>query len=330
MTPGPAAPGHSRPVNRDADRRLLAVALALIVGFMAVEVVVGLLAGSLALLADAAHMLTDAVAVALAMVAIRVAGRPATGAYTYGLRRVEILSAHANGLSLLALAVFFVVEAARRLMHPPGVDGAAMLGVALAGVTVNFTATWVLSKADRSSLNIEGSFQHIVTDLYAFLGTAVAAVVILLTGWDRADAIASLGVAALMTLAGIRLVGASGRIFLEAAPRGLDATSVKAGVLSLPGVRDVHDLHLWEVTSGFPALSAHVLVGDDEDCHTSRLAIERMLADRFAISHTTLQVDHQQTSLSSPTRRGDAPPAARHPGHAEPGSTAARPPNSGR
>jgi cobalt-zinc-cadmium efflux system protein len=275
----------------------LAIALALILGFMAVEVVVGVLAGSLALLSDAAHMLTDAAAIGLSLVAARLALRPARGAMTYGLGRAEILSAQANGVTLLVLAAFIAYEGVRRLVSPPDVHGWPVLAVALAGIAVNVTAAWVLGRAERRSLNVEGSFQHVVTDLYAFVGTAIAAGVILTTGFDRADPIASLAIAALMVRSGYRLVRASGRVFLEAAPEGLDPGAIGRALVAQPGVVEVHDLHVWEVTSGFPALSAHVLVGRDTDCHAARLTLETVLHDRFDLHHTTLQVDHEGSEL---------------------------------
>ena len=259
---------------------------------MAVEVVAGIVAGSLALLSDAAHMLTDAAAIGLSLVAARLAARPARGAMTYGLGRAEILSAQANGVTLLVLAAFVAYEGVRRLVSPPDVHGWLVLVVALAGVAVNLAAAWVLGRAERRSLNVEGSFQHVLTDLYAFIGTAIAAVVILATGFDRADAIASLAIAALMVRSGYRLVRASGRVFLEAAPEGLDPNAIGTALAGQPGVVEVHDLHVWEVTSGFPALSAHVLVGRDTDCHAARLTLETLLHDRFELHHTTLQVDH--------------------------------------
>jgi len=259
---------------------------------MAVEVVAGIVAGSLALLSDAAHMLTDAAAIGLSLVAARLAARPARGAMTYGLGRAEILSAQANGVTLLVLAAFVAYEGVRRLVSPPDVQGWLVLVVALAGVAVNLAAAWVLGRAERRSLNVEGSFQHVLTDLYAFIGTAIAAVVILATGFDRADAIASLAIAALMVRSGYRLVRASGRVFLEAAPEGLDPNAIGTALAGQPGVVEVHDLHVWEVTSGFPALSAHVLVGRDTDCHAARLTLETLLHDRFELHHTTLQVDH--------------------------------------
>ncbi len=285
--------GHSHGPARDADRGRLVLALALVLAFMAVEVVVGIAASSLALLADAAHMLTDAGAIGFALVAMRLAERPATGGYTFGLKRAEILSAQLNGATLLALAVFIVYEGVHRLVDPPAVEGAAVLVVALAGVAVNLAATWVLARAGRRSLNVEGAYRHIVTDLVAFLGTAAAGAVVLLTGFARADGIAALAVAAIMAWAAYGLLRDSGRVLLEAAPRGLEAEPIGRAMASLPAVAEVHDLHVWEVTSGFPALSAHVLVAPGDDCHARRRELERLLAEEFGIEHTTLQVDHE-------------------------------------
>lgn len=289
--------GHDHGVSADADARKLAIALGLIAGYMVAEVVAGAVASSLALLSDAAHMLTDAGAIALSLVALRLARRPPGGAMTFGLRRAEILSAAANGLTLLVLAGIILVEAVRRLVSPPEVDGALVLGVALAGIVVNVAASLVLARANRRSLNVEGAFQHVVTDLYAFIGTAIAAVVILVTGFDRADALASIVVAALMLRSAYGLLRASGRVFLEAAPEHIDPGDVGRAMAAVPGVVEVHDLHVWEVTSGFPALSAHVTVGADEDCHAIRRRTEQLLHDRFALDHTTLQVDHDGGEL---------------------------------
>jgi cobalt-zinc-cadmium efflux system protein len=281
----------------DADARRLSIALGLLLALMAVEVTAGILASSLALLSDAAHMLTDAGALALALVATRLARRPAHGAMTYGLKRTEILSAQVNGATLLVLALLIVFEGIRRLVEPPAVEGGVVLAVALVGVAVNVAATIVLHGADRRSLNVEGAFQHVLTDLVAFIATALAGLAILLTGFDRADGIASLFVALVMLRAAWRLLRDSGRIFLEAAPRGVDVDEVGRAMIGQPGVTEVHDLHVWEVTSGFVALSAHVLVGADNDCHTARRELERVLHDRFEIEHTTLQVDHEGGDL---------------------------------
>ncbi len=285
--------GHSHGVSADADRTKIAIALALIVGFMAVEVVVGILANSLALLSDAAHMLTDAGALARALVAIQLAKRPAAGSMTYGWKRAEILSAQFNGATLLVLGLLIVIEGIRRLIDPPAVEGGIVLVVALVGIAVNLVATWTLSRANRSSLNVEGAFQHILTDLAAFVMTAIAGLVILTTGFDQADGIASLIVAAIMLNSSFHLLRESGRVFLEASPRGLDPDMIGGAMAAVPGVEEVHDLHVWEVTSGFPALSAHVLVGPGDDCHGIRLALEHAIHERFGIDHTTLQVEHR-------------------------------------
>ncbi|GAB2575210.1 cation diffusion facilitator family transporter [Kribbella endophytica] len=284
--------GHGHGVSANADRKLLSGALALILAFMAAEVVVGFAAGSLALITDAAHMLTDAIAIALALVAIRLAARPPAGGFTFGFKRVEILSAQANGITLLLLAAFFVYESVQRMIHPPEVEGVLVLITGVVGIFVNLAATWLISKANRSSLNVEGAFQHILNDLFAFIATALAGLVVLLTGFTRADSIAALIVAALMLKAGIELVRASGRIFLEAAPAGVDPAALGKELCCIPGVVEVHDLHVWEITSGEPAASAHILVREGLDCHLIREQIEQVLAERHHLTHSTLQVDH--------------------------------------
>jgi cobalt-zinc-cadmium efflux system protein len=284
--------GHQHRVSPDADRRRLIFALTLLVVFMAGEVVAGIVGRSLALLSDAGHMLTDAGALGLSLVVIGLAARPPEGGLTYGLKRTEILSGMANGIALLVIAALIVYEAVHRLLSPPAVDGRLMLVVAMVGVVVNLVATWQLAKAERRSLNIRGSYQHILTDLYAFIGTAVAAVVILLTGFDRADPIASIVVAGLMVRAAYLLLRDAGRVLLEAAPEGMRPPEIAAAIAAYPDVENVHDLHVWEITSGFPSLSAHVLVRPGCDCHAIRRDLEQLLDQRFGIEHTTLQVDH--------------------------------------
>jgi cobalt-zinc-cadmium efflux system protein len=275
-----------------SDGRYLLGALALLVGFIAGEVVVGLIADSLALISDAGHMLTDAFSIVLALIAMRLAARPPQGGYTYGLRRAEILSAQLNGVTLLLLSAYFVIEAIRRLADPPDVAGSLVFGTALAGIAVNLAATWLISRADRRSLNVEGAFQHILNDLYAFIATAVAGLIVWTTDFSRADAIASLIVAALMVKAGYRLVRAAGRVIMEAAPAGIDPAEVGARLARQACVVEVHDLHVWEVTSGFVALSAHVLVDPTGDCHAVRRELGKVLRDSYGITHATLEVDH--------------------------------------
>jgi cobalt-zinc-cadmium efflux system protein len=294
---------HHHTVAADADRGPMLVALVLIGGLMVAEVVAGLIAGSVALLTDAGHMLTDAGAIVLGLAALRLAARPPRGAMTFGLKRAEPLSAAINGAVLGVLAVVFVVEAISRLASPHDVDAVLVLVVALVAIPVNLIAVRALGRANRESVNVEGVFQHILTDLYAFVATAIAAVVILATGFDRADSIAALFVAALMLRAAASLLRDSGRIFLEAAPEGLDPDAVGLALAAMPGVVSVHDLHVWEVTSGFPSLSAHVVVGCDDDCHDCRAGLERTLQERFGLDHTTLQVEHEPKTLLTIDRK---------------------------
>ncbi|MGH2900783.1 MAG: cation diffusion facilitator family transporter [Solirubrobacteraceae bacterium] len=282
---------HSH-VTPGADSRRLSVALGLIVGFMAAEVAVGIVVHSLALLSDAAHMLTDAAGLLLSLVTIRLIARPAKGNLTFGFRRAEILSAQANGYTLLFLAGLIVFEGIRRLISPPSPGGLAILIVALAGIGVNLLATRQLAQANRESMNIQGSFQHVVTDLLAFVFTAIAGAVILATGFTRADGIASLVIAAIMLRAAYGLLRDSGRVLLEAAPQGMDVDAIGKALAAHPRVTNVHDLHVWQIGSGFPALSAHVLVAPRDDCHGVRGELEQLLQAAFGIEHTTLQVDH--------------------------------------
>ena len=274
------------------DRRLLALSLGALVAFMLAEIALGIVANSLALLADAGHMLTDAFALALALFASWAAGLPARGRWTFGFARAEILAAQANRITLLVIAVLILYSAVRRLVDPPDVDGTIVGAVALGGIAVNFSVLAILSRAHRQSLNVRGAYLHVATDLAAFVGTAIAGGLILVTGWDRFDPIASLVVVALMLAAAASLLRESGRIFLEGAPASAPPLDVGRAIAEHEGVVETHDLHVWTVTSGFPTLSAHVLVRPDADCHRIRLELEAMLHERFGLEHTTLQVEH--------------------------------------
>ena len=289
--------GHAHGVTDAADARRLARGLTLIVGFMGVEIAAGLLAHSLALLSDAAHMLTDAGALLLSLVVLRLVRRPAGGNVTFGLRRLEALSAQANGALLIVLAALIVYGGVERLVRPPSPHGLTIVVVAAAGIVVNLFATRELARANRESLNVEGAFQHLLTDLFAFVATAVAGAVILATGFGRADGIAALAIAAVMLHAGVGLLRASGRVLLEIAPDRMRVEDVGRELAAYPQVTEVHDLHIWEIGSGFLALSAHVLVEPEADCHGIRRGLERIVQERFSIEHTTLQVDHAQAAL---------------------------------
>lgn len=287
--------GHSHAPSLDADGRYLGAALALIVVYMLAEVVVSFATGSLALLSDAAHMLTDAGAIAVALWAMHLAAKPATTRMTFGLKRAEILSGLGNGITLLLLGAILLVEAVRRLLDPPHVEPVPVLAVALAGIAVNVAAAWLLARADRSSLNVEGAYRHVLTDLYGFIGTALAAVVIWATGWARADAIATFVVVVLMLHAGWGLARQAGRVLLEAVPEGTDVDEIRTHLLGLEHVRDVHDLHVWSVTSSLPAMSAHLVIDDDcfHDGHAPRLLDHALdcLRGHFDVDHSTLQFE---------------------------------------
>lgn len=290
-----AGHGHTHRVSAGSDWRPLAGALALLVAFLLVEVVVALVSGSLALLSDAGHMLSDVGAIAGALWAMRLARRPFTGAWTFGWKRAEILSAAGNGVTLLLISGVVGYEAVRRLIAPPEVAGGPVLVVAVAGVGVNIAAAWMVAQANRTSLNVEGAYQHILTDLYGFLGTAVAAVVIITTGWTRADPLASLVVVGLMLRAAWGLLRDSGRILLEAAPDGVDLAEIRRHLMRNEHVHDVHDLHVWTVTSSMPTLSAHVVVDDScfSDGHAPQLLdeLQDCVASHFAMEHCTLQLE---------------------------------------
>jgi cobalt-zinc-cadmium efflux system protein len=253
-------------------------------------------------------MLTDAGALMLSLYVIRIVQRPAGGHLTYGMRRAEVLSGQANGAVLLVLGVLVIYEAIYRLYTPPDVAGVLVTVVAAVGVVVNVAAAWVLAKANRHSLNVEGSFQHIITDLYAFIGTLIAGIVIIVTGFDRADAIASLFVAVLMIRSGAALQRKALRVLLESAPEGLAPEDLGWAMAHSSEVSQVHDLHLWELAPGHPILTAHVLVAPGADCHRIRRTLEELLRDRFKIEHTTLQVDHVPRQLFSIARSRDAAP----------------------
>ncbi len=299
--------GHD---HRRASRRALSVVLALTVGFTVVEVAGGLITDSLALLADAGHMLSDTFAIGLALVALTLAGRASTPRRSFGFQRAEILAAFVNGLTLVLISGWIIWEAVQRFRNPPEILGGWMLAVALAGLAVNAVSALVLMRSERESLNVEAALRHVLADLLGSAGVVVAAVVILLTGWTLADPLISLVIALLIVASAWGVLRDSTAILMEETPPDIDADAVARAIVSVPGVTSVHDLHVWRITSGFDALAAHVLVGRGEDCHGLRRDIERRLASQFDITHTTLQVDHDAADalieLQRPaaTRRG--------------------------
>lgn len=301
---------HHEHRRRSGDRRALAAALVLVAAFMVVEVVAGVLADSLALLADAGHMLSDTGGLGLALFASWIAQRPATPERSFGYRRVEILAALANGVALVAVAIWIFVEAAGRFRDPSEPLGGWMLGVGLAGLTVNVAAAWLLHRRGSQSLNVRAALRHVLADLAASAGVIVAAVLVLVTGWALADPLVAVLIAVLVLASSWGVLRESVGVLLEAAPRGTSADEIGRALAAHPRVRDVHDLHVWTITSGFPSLSAHVLCDLGADCHAIRRELERMLDERFGIRHTTLQVDHEAGG-AQPVELGGAVPRDR-------------------
>jgi len=288
--------GHEHAISVDASPGYLKAALVLLVAFMGGEVITAFVSGSLALLSDAGHMLTDAAAIAAALWAIRLAAVPPSQRWTYGLKRAEILTAAGNGITLLVISGMVLVEAISRLFSSEtAVAGVPMMVVAAVGCVVNVVAAWLIAHANRSSLNVEGAYQHILTDLFGFIATLVAGLVIAATGWGRADAVASLVVVALMLRSAWGLLRDSGRILLEGTPDGVDLTQVRAHIQRLDHVSGVHDLHAWTITSGLPVLSAHIVVSDEcfTTGHTTELLdqVQACLTEHFDVEHSTFQFE---------------------------------------
>ncbi len=283
---------HNHDHGRGTDRRALAITFVLTAAFTVAEVVGGLITGSLALLADAGHMLSDALSLGVALFAVWLAGRPSTPNRSFGYKRAEILAALFNGATLVAISVWIFIEAYHRFREPPEVLGGWMLVVAAVGLVVNVAGAAILSRSGGESLNLQGALRHIVADILGSIGAIAAALVILTTGWYYADPIISTLIGLLVLGSSWKLLRDSTNVLLEGTPRGIDADEVGRSMAASEGVQEVHDLHIWTITSGFPALAAHVLVGRDENCHARRRDIEELLAREYGIEHTTLQVDH--------------------------------------
>jgi cobalt-zinc-cadmium efflux system protein len=286
------AHSHEATSSTERNKRALATVLGLTTTFLVAEVVGGLVTGSLALLADAAHMASDSASLALALFAVWLADKPATPNKSFGYKRAEILAALANGVTLVAVSIWIFIEAYQRLREPPEILGGWMLVVAVLGLLVNVVGATILSRSEGESLNIQGALRHLIADMLGSMGAITAAGVIILTGWRYADPLISVLIGLLVLVSSWKLLRDSVNILLEQTPRGIDASEVGEKMVAAEGVEEVHDLHIWTITSGFPALSAHVLVGQNENCHARRRDLEVLLAREYGIGHTTLQVDH--------------------------------------
>ncbi len=293
---------------RAADRQTLLIVIGLTATFMVAEVVGGVLSGSLALLADAAHMLTDVGALALSLFAIRFAARPATAEKTYGYLRAEILAALVNGAVLIVLSGIIFLEAWKRFHDPVEVKGGLMLAVAGAGLVVNVVAAVMLHRSAGESLNVRGAYLHVLGDLLGSVGAIAAAVVIMATGWNPADPIISVLVGALILWSSFKLVRESVDVLLEAVPSHLDLEEIRASISAIDGVSAVHDLHVWTVTSGYFAMSGHAVVDDVERTQPVLRAIHDRMHDEFGISHVTVQVEPQGIYTIGEGRRHEQDP----------------------
>ncbi|HSK10353.1 MAG TPA: cation diffusion facilitator family transporter [Vicinamibacterales bacterium] len=292
-------PGHSHPhtghgqTTRRANARALKGVLVLVAAYMVAEVIGGLITNSLALLADAGHMLSDVAALSLALFALWFAARPAPPHRTYGYYRAEILAALANGAALVVVAVFILIEAYNRLWDPPEVRGGLMMIIATGGLVVNLVSLRLLHAGRDDSLNLRGAWLHVVTDLLGSVQAVAAGGLILLFGWTWADPLASVLIGALVFYSAWSLVSASVSVLMESAPGSVDVDAVWNALREVPGVSEVHDLHIWSITSGMPALSVHLVAGPDADQRWDELLgrSRDLLRDRFGVAHTTIQVE---------------------------------------
>ena len=297
---------HAIGPDRARGRRALTITLVLTGLFTVAEVVGGLLTDSLALLADAGHMLSDTLSLGVALFAIWLAARPTSPRRTFGNQRAEILAALFNGVTLVAISIWIFVEAGMRFGDPPEVLAGPMLIVACGGLVVNLVAARILHASAGESLNVSAAMRHVLADVLGSVGAILAALVILVSGWEYADPLVSVFIGILILASSWSILRDSTSILLEASPREMEVEEIGTAMAAIPGVVEVHDLHVWTITSGFPALAAHVIVGADDDCHAKRFEVERMLADRFGLDHTTLQVDHSSPTLLQIDQGGPA------------------------
>ncbi|HYJ21661.1 MAG TPA: cation diffusion facilitator family transporter [Solirubrobacterales bacterium] len=290
---GPHGHSHALDARREDSRRRMWIALAINGAMLLAEVVGGLITGSLAVLADAGHVLSDVGAIVLALIAARLATLPAAGRRTFGYQRSEVLAALVNGLLLVVVSLAIAWAALGRLSDPPTIDGAGVLALGLFGLAGNLAATWVLARGQREDINLEGVLRHSVADALGSLGVVVAGGFVLLGGSDIVDPIVGLLIAALVLASSWRLIKEPFEVLMEAAPADLDVDAMGAVICETDGVRSVHDLHVWTVTAGFGALSAHVVVAQGRDRDLICRRLELTLAEQFGIEHTTLQMEEE-------------------------------------
>jgi cobalt-zinc-cadmium efflux system protein len=286
---------HALEARREDSRRRLVVALGINVVLLLAEAIGGIVTGSLAVLADAGHLLSDVGSIVLALIAARLAARPASSRRTFGYQRSEVLAALVNGLTLVAVSVFIGVEAIGRFSDPPGISGGGVLALGILGLLGNAAATIYLARGSREDVNLEGVIRHSFADALGSLGVVVAGAWVLLGGSDIVDPIVGLLISVLVLISSWRLIKEPFDVLMESAPADLDVDAMGAAICTIDGVRSVHDLHVWTVTAGFPALAAHVVVARDADRDRVRQQLEMELGERFGIEHTTLQMEEEAT-----------------------------------
>lgn len=292
--------GHGHSHSHTGNKKALLISFLLISTFMIVEVIGGVLTNSLALLSDAGHMLSDAVALGLSFFAIKLGERKATQSKTYGFQRFEIIAAALNGITLIAISLYIFVEAYDRLNDPPQVQSLGMLTISVIGLLVNIIAAWVLMKGDKDeNLNVRSAFLHVIGDMLGSVGAIIAALLIYYFGWGLADPIASVIVAILVLISGWRVMKDSFHVLMEGAPLHIEMETVKNSLLEMPNVRDVHDLHVWSITSGVPMLSCHITI-EGEGQHDPVLhQAQSILHDEYGIEHSTIQVEQKEQGCPS-------------------------------
>ena len=290
-----AAHDHSGPhAHNSSSMHRLVITLVLVAGYMVAEVIGGLMANSLALLADAGHMLSDVAALALSLFAIWFARRPADAERTYGYHRAEILAALVNGSMLVAIAIYIFIEAYRRISAPPAVDGGVMIGVAVGGLAVNLVSLWILNAGRGANLNVRGAWLHVLTDALGSVGAILAGLLVWSFGWNWADPAISVLIGLLVVYSSLGLLRESVAVLMEGTPSGIDVNDVRDSIQAVPGVAGVHDLHVWAITSGMHALSAHV-TAEDPSRHGPLLKdLRKVVHDRFHIDHVTIQLEPEE------------------------------------
>ncbi|OFX14160.1 MAG: cation transporter [Armatimonadetes bacterium RBG_19FT_COMBO_69_19] len=307
---------HELNHRHEGDRRRLGAALGITVLFLILEIAGGILSGSLALLADAGHMAGDVAALGLSLFALWVVARPATAEKTFGFHRVEIVAALANGATLMLIAGLIFAEAYERWREPPQVQGGLMLGIATAGLLANIVSVLILSRTHRTNLNLRGAFLHVVGDLLGSVATVAASLIILGTGWTLADPLISALIGVLIVASAWRLMRDSLNVLLEGMPHGMRYGEVMAAIRAVGGVADLHDLHVWSITPDFPVLTSHVVLADDAEASAVLRTLQTTLADRFGISHATLQLESRQAQQTWVCSGGRCYPVEMHAGTA--------------